>query len=85
MDLLGNVIRVVDGDTAWVAIKVRLSNGNAPELPTADGVLAKRRFRAWLKTHGDDVRLHYSGIDPYGRLLSTLRAVSDGDIFVVEP
>lgn len=76
--LKGNFIRVVDGDTAWVAIKVRLSNVMAAELPTAAGKKHKTALKKWAKLNDDHEILMTGGIDDFGRLLGICYSVNDG-------
>lgn len=81
----GRVIRVVDGDTVWVAVRerrrlvrltVRLHGINAPETRTRD------RAEKVLGLHSKDalsrlvldrtVRIEHKGPDKYGRCLALL-------------
>jgi endonuclease YncB( thermonuclease family) len=72
MKLKANFIRVVDGDTAYVAIKLRFSNVLAPELQTVAGKAAAKKLRAWARLY-DDIEISIAGgIDIYGRLLGVV-------------
>ena len=78
--LKGDIIRVLDGDTVVVAVKVRLSNLYAPELGTAEGEKEKVRFRRWCKKH-NKVLIEQHGSDIYNRLLGRLMS-DDSDALV---
>lgn len=79
--LKGNIIRVLDGDTVVVAVKVRLSNLYAPELGTPEGEKEKTRFRKWCKKH-DKIRIEQHGTDVYNRLLGRVMVdEEDGEIY----
>jgi endonuclease YncB( thermonuclease family) len=66
----GRIIRVVDGDTVWVATRLRLTR-NAPELNSPEG----RTARATLEKaypRGRDVRFTVRWVDAYGRIVAEL-------------
>ena len=69
--LKGNIIRVLDGDTVLVAIKIRLSNVNAPELGTPVGEQEKKRFKRWAKGY-DKIVIERNGEDVYSRMLGRI-------------
>jgi endonuclease YncB( thermonuclease family) len=68
MKLKANFIRVIDGDTAYIAVKVRLSNVYAPELNTTIGKVEKARFKAWAKQF-DNILVTPLATDEYGRMV----------------
>jgi len=69
---LAKIVRVVDGDTMWVRMRIRLHT-NAPELRDAGGQEAldrlKRRFPP-----GKDVALRIHSTDIYGRIVAEVLA-----------
>ena len=77
----GNIIRVLDGDTLVVAVKIRLSNVNAPELGTPVGEEEKKRLRRWGKKN-DLIVIERNGEDLYSRILGRIaRDEEEGEIY----
>ncbi len=77
----GNIIRVLDGDTVLVAVKIRLSNVNAPELDTEVGQQEKKRFKRWARLN-DDIVIERNGEDIYGRMLGRVaQDEEEGEIY----
>lgn len=85
LDETVKVVKIVDGDTYWLAahlhepfkglptiakFKVRLARCNAPELGTTEGDQFKEEMNTLL--HGQMVRAIIGKNDKYGRPLATL-------------
>ena len=66
----GKVMRVIDGDTIEVAIKVR-TRVSAPERNTPEGADATALMRK-LYPHGRRINLHMVAADPYRRMIAVL-------------
>jgi endonuclease YncB( thermonuclease family) len=64
------VDRVIDGDTLWVRLRVRL-NTNAPELGTVEGDAARDQLKRILHK-GRRVQLVQQSVDDYGRIVAHL-------------
>lgn len=64
----GQVIRIIDGDTLSVLIRVR-TRGSAPELGTAEGESARGTLTARFPP-GTRVRLQPVAIDVYSRMVA---------------
>lgn len=73
----GHVIRVIDGDTIVLAVRVRLPQ-NAPELSTAAGIAARARLAGWLH-RGDRVSLNVHATDSYGRIVADVSREGGGE------
>lgn len=75
-----DVSRVVDGDTLHViprfTHKLRLVGVNTPERGQPGYVTANNLVKEWIGTGG--IRIAYSGVDDFGRLLSNVWRLSDG-------
>ena len=71
MNIRGHVIRVVDGDTLWVRVRVRLASTSTPELGSREGGIAHEALRRRWPT-GEAVQLIASGVDGYGRIIADL-------------
>lgn len=67
------VDRVIDGDTLWVRVRVRL-NSNAPELGTVEGDAARDELKRILYK-GRRLQLVTQSVDRYGRIIA--RVVDD--------
>ena len=80
--LWGQVTRVVDGDTFDVTVthyakanayqynneeRIRLAGGNAPEMSSLEGILAKSKLES--KLNGRNVQLVIHSRDTYHRLV----------------
>ena len=79
--LKGNIIRVLDGDTVLVAVKIRLSNVNAPELGTPVGEEEKKRLRRWCRQN-DKVVIERNEEDLYSRMLGRIAVdEEEGEIY----
>jgi len=70
MRALAKIMRVVDGDTIWLRVRVRLAT-SAPELGTPAGDAAAE---ALARQHppGQDVALNIHSVDKYGRMVVDL-------------
>ena len=64
------VDRVIDGDTLWVRLRVRL-NTNAPELGTVEGDAARDELKRILHK-GRRVQVVQQSVDRYGRIIGRL-------------
>lgn len=64
------VVRVIDGDTLWVRLRVRLQT-SAPELTAPGGHAAKE---AIMRKYPQGYRavLNIESVDGYGRLIASL-------------
>jgi endonuclease YncB( thermonuclease family) len=70
MQIRGVITRVIDGDTVWVRVRVRLLD-SAPELGTAAGEQAHVSLaRRWPP--GARVQVRQVATDGYGRIVGTL-------------
>jgi micrococcal nuclease len=71
------VMRVLDGDTLEMAIKVRLAGIDAPETKGIEKPIGLKT-KEWLteRIQGKSVQLEIKGVDVYHRLLAN---VYDGD------
>lgn len=66
----GKVVRVIDGDTLWVRIRVR-SQSSAPPANTPQGQAATRSMRRKWRP-GQRIDLDPRAADIYGRLVARL-------------
>lgn len=83
MRLKANHIRTIDGDTAYIAIKLRLSNVDAAELSEYGGKSQRLKLRKWLREHDNfDVQIT-GGVDQYGRLLGIAYPVDGVNPYVL--
>ena len=71
MNIRAIVDRVIDGDTLWVRVRVRLPE-SAPELGTAAGAAAAGELKAALHK-GRRVQLVTHTVDGYGRIVAHLQ------------
>jgi len=63
------VDRVIDGDTAWIRVRVRLTRSAPDRGP--DAVVATSALRAkWPR--GSRVQLSINAVDSYGRVIGDL-------------
>jgi len=66
----GKVLRWVDGDTVWIATRLRVTKA-APEMTTAAGRAAKAASsKRWPK--GRDLTYTVRWVDSYGRIVADL-------------
>jgi endonuclease YncB( thermonuclease family) len=83
MDFAGRILRVIDGDTVWIRVRVRTLQ-SAPPLSTAPGVDAQRRLKHRLP-RGAHVTIASHMVDRYGRVVGTIHLnEGPGDAFVKE-
>ena len=71
MNIRAVVDRVIDGDTLWLRMRVRL-NTSAPELGTPEGDAAFTDLRKALK-RGRRVQIVLQTVDQFGRVVGYLR------------
>lgn len=77
-ELIGRVVKVVDGDTVHVLdarrqmFKVRLEGIDAPEMHQDYGLQSKRELDKLLRVIDYAVVVEYAKTDRYGRLLGTI-------------
>src|SRR5438477_7671881 len=81
-DYKANILKVVDGDTVWLEVKVgfditikdsfRLYGINAPEISTPEGRDAKEHLEQLLAPGLSFVTTHKDRREKYGRYLGTL-------------
>ncbi len=64
--------RVIDGDTIWVRVRIRMRT-SAPELRSVGGGTAKAKLEQRFK-RGDRVQIHIDTVDAYGRIVGGLSA-----------
>jgi len=67
----GKVLRWVDGDTVWIATRLRITKA-AAELRTAEGQAAKARM-AKQYPKGRELRYTVRWVDSYGRVVADLQ------------
>jgi len=67
----GKVLRWVDGDTVWIATRLRVTKA-APELSTAAGRAAKSAMAARYPK-GRELTYTVRWVDSYGRVVADLR------------
>jgi len=66
----GRVLRWVDGDTVWIATRLRITR-SAPELSTAAGRAAKEAAqRSWPKAKPITFTVRW--VDAHGRIVADL-------------
>jgi len=67
----GKVLRWVDGDTVWIATRLRVTKA-APELTTAAGQAAKKAM-AVRYPKGRELKFVVRWVDSYGRIVADLK------------
>jgi endonuclease YncB( thermonuclease family) len=70
MNIRAVVDRVIDGDTLWLRVRLRL-NTNAPELGTVEGDAARDELKRILH-RGRRVQVVQQATDGYGRIVGRL-------------
>jgi endonuclease YncB( thermonuclease family) len=72
MNIRGRVLRVVDGDTVWLRVRVRLASRSAPGIATHEGSIAAEALRRELPPGSEVQVIGMKGIDRYGRIVGDL-------------
>jgi endonuclease YncB( thermonuclease family) len=67
------VLRVVDGDTVWVRLRVRLP-ASSPELRDVGGVEAAQRLQKTWRS-GRDAEMVIHAVDSFGRVIGELKKI----------